>query len=183
MGKLFLVLGVAAVVGFVILGVLAWLVLRGGRQAAKLDGPPESWVIPDSWSVATGEKEGKPMFTRFRTGLRSVAGHPAYGKQVGIAVKFVQPREDGLPDRAEQKSLNEIEAKIMRTFEGGNVHLFAGVITTGGMREFVIYTSDVQGAAGKAREVVAAFPRREIQWTVNDDPEWGVFRTFSGEKK
>jgi len=72
------------------------------------------------------------MMLRFNTGLRSVAGHPAYGKQLGIAARFVQPREDGLPDRAEQKSLDKIKEKIMRTFQGGNVHLYAGVITTKG---------------------------------------------------
>jgi len=53
------VLGVVAWWGFVLLALIGWLVLRGGsRQAAKLDGPAATWVIPDSWSVSTGENEG-----------------------------------------------------------------------------------------------------------------------------
>jgi thiamine monophosphate synthase len=77
------------------------------------------------------------------------------------------------------KELGEIEDAILRRFTVGNESLFAGVITTGNMREFVLYTSDEVGAVAKAQQLAKEIRHHQVQFVVNDDPEWNVFKQFS----
>lgn len=76
------------------------------------------------------------------------------------------------------RQLSDIEDEIRSTFTVANESLFAGVITTGGMREFVLYSSNAAAAAAKAESLIRATKHHEVQYIVRDDPEWGVYRAF-----
>lgn len=165
-----------------VLVVVVWVLWnkRTAQQKIQMDGPVSSWVIPDQWSVASGMREGKPIITRFNMGLHAVIGHPSFRKQVGIAVPFSHARNNGLPGTEEDKQLSDLENEILRRFSVGNESLFAGAITTAGMREFVLYTSDETAARAKAQQLVREATHYNVQFVVNDDPEWNVFKTLSG---
>jgi hypothetical protein len=152
---------------------------RARPQKAQVEGPISSWIIPDRWSVGRGDREGKPIITRFNKGLQTVVGHPSFKKQIGIAVPFTHPTEDGLPGSEERAQLSDLEDEIRQQFSIGNESLFAGVITTGGMREFVLYTSNEPGAVAKAQLLARDTKHHVVQYIVNDDPEWNVFKTFA----
>jgi hypothetical protein len=64
---------------------------RGTPQKAQVEGPIASWTVPDKWSIGRGEREGKPIITRFNKGLQRLVGQRPFTKQVGIAVPFVHP--------------------------------------------------------------------------------------------
>jgi hypothetical protein len=169
-----------------LLAILVVLVLvlwkRGTvQQKAQLEGPVSSWVFPDQWSIAKGMRNGKPIITRFNVGLRAVMGHAPFGKQVGIAVPLSHPTDNGLPGSEESRQLSDLEDEIRRRFSVGNESLFAGVITTGGMREFVLYTSNEVGAVAKAQQLARETTHHQVQFVVNDDAGWDVFKTFSGQ--
>lgn len=152
---------------------------RGTPQKAHVDGPISSWIVPDKWSVGHGEREGKPIITRFNRGLHILVGQPSFTKQLGIAVPFTHPTIEGLPGSEESGELSDLEDEIRRRFTVANESLFAGVITTGGMREFVLYTSNEASAVAKAEALVRETKHHQVQYIVNDDPEWNVFKTFS----
>ena len=161
--------------------VLFLLEERGVQRKAQMEGPVSSWVVPDQWALASGTREGKPIITRFNMGLRALMGHPSFTKQIGIAVPFSHPRDDGLPASEEGQQLSDLEDEIRRRFTVGNESLFVGVITTGGMREFVLYTSNEVGAISKAQQLARETTHHEVQFVINDDPEWSVFKAFSGQ--
>lgn len=171
--------------GATILGVLvvAAVILskRGGvRKQGQIKGPISSWRLTDSWSVAHGDRDGKPIITRCNMGLLPVIGHAAFKKQLGIAVPLTHPTETGLPEAEENRQSYNLEEEITRRFTGKNESLFACTITTGNMREFVLYTSDKDAAVVKAEQLARDINDHKIQHIVNDDPEWNVFKQLAG---
>lgn len=49
----------------------------------------EDISITEEWSVFQGASGDKPMLASFNTGVKSIAGHPDYQHQVGIAVRGI----------------------------------------------------------------------------------------------
>jgi uncharacterized protein DUF695 len=99
-------------------------------------------TYPDDWGLGQGEINGKPLFVRFRSGLREAAGHPLYPFQIGVAVPFINPNEHGLPTHEETNELNELEETIERALTEKDEAIFVASITTDGMREFVFYATE-----------------------------------------
>src|SRR4051812_29506192 len=96
--------------------------------------------LPDGpWTVASGDSEGAPLFIRLNTGAATVARQPTLAHRVGIAIPLLAPDEDGLPAAEESATLTRIEASIERALRVGEETILAVVLTTGGMREFVLY--------------------------------------------
>jgi hypothetical protein len=139
------------------------------RAAIRADGP---------WNVAEGLREGKPIFIRTNTSLTSLIGHPLYPYQAGIAIPFLQPQENGLPNRRELEEIGRIADEIHLALVDRNDALFAVVITTGGMRELVFYTGDAPLLRDRLDAVRATYPHREIQLMVQIDRDWSVYREF-----
>ena len=149
------------------------------QPSARTVGPVKDWQIPESWSVGQGSVDGKIVITRFNLGLRPLVGRPEYPSQLGIAVPFNDRTENGLPTSAESEQLNQIEDEISRRFPVANESLFAGVITTNNMREFVLYTSNDLAATEKARQLVRDISTHKIQFALHHDPSWGNFTQYA----
>jgi hypothetical protein len=147
-------------------------------EVARPTGPISTWKIPEKWSIGPGTQDGRPIFTRFNAGLKPYAGRPEFSHQLGIAVPLKNPTPDGLPTQAEAEQLNQIEDEMGRLLLAGNESLLAGVITTNGMREFVLYTSDPAAAMAKAADLARRVHHHEVQFVMNDDPEWKAFSRF-----
>jgi hypothetical protein len=62
--------------------------------------------------------------------------------------------------------------------EDRNESLFAVVITTGGMREFVFYTSNPGAVEAKFKEVRQKVQSHQIQGMIRPDENWDVYRQF-----
>ena len=56
--------------------------------------------------------------------------------------------------------------------------VLVGVISTGGVREFVLYTGDGQWLEEFQGAISAAVGTHEIQMMARRDPEWRVYRAF-----
>lgn len=168
---------------YVLLAIMAvallGLLIIGRRRTARIEGPVSPWFLPEEWIVATGVVEGKSAITRFDHGLKAVLAHPSFRTRIGIAVPFTHPTENGLPGQEEIDQLSELEDAIRIRLREGNESLFAGVITTGGMREFVFYTSSEAGAVARIESLRRETTHHEIQHVLNDDPDWQVFKTFA----
>ena len=91
---------------------------------------------------------------------------------------FHTPDENGFPAAEEAAELGDIEDQICSDLEVGNESLFAAVITTGGMREFVFYTSDPQGVEIKLRNLRETIKSHTIQGMIRPDGDWDVYREF-----
>jgi uncharacterized protein DUF695 len=138
---------------------------------------PEAGV-DQSWSMFQGEYDGKPLIARANVALKPFLGHPKYSHQVGVAVPFRTPDENGFPQSEEAAEFMDIEDQICAELEVGNESLFAAVITTGGMREFVFYTSNPKGVEVKLKNLKETIHGHTIQGMIRPDEHWDVYRQF-----
>ena len=159
--------------------ITAAALIRRQARAIHVSGPVRGWSIPKSWMVGEGTHEGKAVATRFNISLRPIAGHEDFPDRLGIIAPLRQANDRGFPSRAEIRQLDAIEELIEKRMSGGNESLLAGVVTSGGVREFVVYTSNIEGAAKKAEAVAAEVTTHSLQVIVRNDPQWRVYRTFA----
>jgi hypothetical protein len=134
--------------------------------------------IADEWSMFQGEHEGKSLIVRVRTSAKDLIGHPSYAHQVGIAVPLNDPDQNGFPSGEESKQLNNIEDQVAGMLESGNESLLVGIISTGGMREFVLYTTNPDEVQRKFGELKKETFTHALQLMIQPDKGWNVYKSF-----
>jgi hypothetical protein len=132
-----------------------------------------------SWTVNEGQLNGRPIFVRRNESAKAFAGHRDYRFRVGVAVPLRNPNGNGLPTDDEMNQLNSIEDALTQALEANQDSLHVLAITTGGMREFVYYTRNPQGARSTIECAQAVASSHEIQNYIEEDPHWKVYKQFS----
>jgi hypothetical protein len=138
-----------------------------------------SKINKDEWLIAEGFFEDERLFLRTNPGLATKTNKQRYPFKIGIAIPFRSPRDDGLLDNDESLRFNRIEDTILDRFKANDVGMLCMVITTQGMREFVIYskTSDISDLI---ENTALLFPEYEFQHIIEEDKEWNVFKAWMG---
>jgi len=129
-----------------------------------------------AWYIYRGGDARGPLHGRFDHDARPLAGSPEYPIQVGVAVPLLEPGLDGLPQEHELPALDEIEKVIVGIAETDAV--LVGVISTAGVREFVLYTGDGEWLEAYHNALSAAIESHEVQMMARRDPEWTIYRAF-----
>ncbi|MDH5615712.1 MAG: DUF695 domain-containing protein [Acidimicrobiia bacterium] len=124
--------------------------------------------------IITGTHEEKPLIARFDTSSEQLKGR--YSVQVGVAIPLNDPTPEGLPTPGEDEQLGTIEATLLRKIDQQCV--LVGVITTAGMREFVLYTNSSAWIEAFHQAFQAAVPTHQVQVMAKTDPDWSVYRSF-----
>jgi hypothetical protein len=140
--------------------------------------PRDQLAIGQDWKVGQSKYGGKPLIVRFNAGAEAIAGHPDYRYQVGIAVPLKSPNEHGLPDVEEDRQLAGIEDQIIRTLEDARESILVGVISTGGMREFVCYSTNAESVRQKFERLQHSITSHDLQLMIQVDPQWTVYKQF-----
>jgi hypothetical protein len=130
----------------------------------------------DGWQVFQGTSEGRALFARFDKRVGRLANDPRYAIQIGVAVPLRSPDSHGLPNRQELGQLEAFEDALMKKVAEKAV--LVGVITTNGMREFVLYTGSGEWIPGFHEDLKAALPTHQVQVMSQTDPSWSVYRQF-----
>src|SRR5688572_29390113 len=138
---------------------------------------PETGV-EQSWTMFQGESDGKPLIARVNAGLKPHMGHPNFSHQLGVSIPFQKPDQNGFPQSEEAAELMDIEDKICAEFEAGNQSLFAAVITTNGIREFVFYTSNPEAVRTKLEKLKGEVRSHSVQGMIKHDADWNTYREF-----
>ena len=138
--------------------------------------PKDPFTAEEAWAVYEGADAGLPLMARFNTGLKRSVGHPDYGIRIGIAVPFNDATEFGFPATTEHERLHQVEEQIEALARGRAV--LAGVITTGGMREFILYTSSGEWIEGFHQALRSGVATHEVQMIAETDPNWELYRMF-----
>jgi hypothetical protein len=136
--------------------------------------------LADEWSMFQGEHEGNPLIARVRTSAKDLVGHPSYAHQVGIAVPLNDPDQNGFPSAEESQQLNNVEDQVACMLEFGNESLLVGVISTNGMREFVLYTTSPDEVQRKFGQLNKETPSHSLQLMIRPDKGWDVYKAFVG---
>ena len=140
--------------------------------------PTTSLELGESWSIGTGGSDERPMLVRFNAAARRVAGHPDYRWHASVAVPLHDPTERGLPTHDESVQLTMIEDQLNRHLCADNRCLLVGVITTGGMREFVLYTCDAAQLEERFHGLQHEVETHDLQLVVQPDQQWTTYRQF-----
>jgi hypothetical protein len=142
--------------------------------------PPLAELPRDgAWLVAQGSNEGKPLIARINTSVDEFRGHPELTYQVGVAIPLKLPDENGMPQAAEAEELNQIEDLVFDILEVQSRSVLVAVITTRGMREFVLYAVDPEEVkSNHTRLCQAVTTGHEVQLMIQTDPKWNVFAAF-----
>ena len=132
-----------------------------------------------AWHVSQGTHNGRALLVRVNTAADPFRGHPDLSHQVGIAVPFKEADSNGMPVGTEIEELNAIEDQVFENFEAAAQSIVVAVVTTGGMREFVLYTRDPSGVESKYQEFKTKVDSgHEIQLMIQPDPKWNTFAQF-----
>jgi uncharacterized protein DUF695 len=84
-----------------------------------------------------------------------------------------------MPQASELEELNRIEDRLFATLEIATRSIVVAVITTNGMREFVLYAQDpveIQARLGQLKEGIDS--QHEVQMMSLPDPTWRTFSQF-----
>ena len=135
--------------------------------------------LKENWSISKGSHQGNLLLIRFNTDAKRIIGHPDYQHQVGIVIPINSPTEIGLPDNAESVDLNKIEDLLVNQLQENNESLLVAVITTSGVREFVLYTSDPQNLKEKFDLIKEFVQTHEPQIIIQPDEKWEIYKQLS----
>jgi uncharacterized protein (TIGR01619 family) len=85
-------------------------------------------------------------------------------------------RDDGLPTRAENERLAELEDALEQVWESDVEDVcHVGRVTTNGWRDFFFYCREAPAFYEKLAAVLARFPDYEPEFGLEDDPEWQIY--------
>ena len=135
--------------------------------------------IIDQWSVLQGENNGNPTIIRLNTGVKKIVGHPSYSYRIGIAIPLKNPQENGLPSPEENLDFYKIEDEIFNLFQNNNEAFVCVIITTNGMKEFVIYSTTDQDIETKIDSLKSKFSEYDFQNYVQKDKNWDTYKEFN----
>lgn len=135
---------------------------------------------PNTWGVLQGDYEEKPISIRYREGLIEAQGHFDYPFQIGVALPLLSPTPEGLTTSEEAEVLYLVEDALQLTLEQNEECVFALVITTDGMREFVFYASKWKPEffEHKVREINTQHTAHALQFMMQEDKDWSTFQNF-----
>jgi hypothetical protein len=132
--------------------------------------------LPDEWMLAEGENDGQPMLARFNEAAKVLVGAPGFNIQIGVAVPFNAPGNDGMPSEDDMAQLEAFEETLIE--HAAPRAVLVGVITTGGMREFVLYAGASEWIEGFHRSLQSAMPTHDIHVMAQEDSDWSTYRAF-----
>ena len=135
--------------------------------------------LTDSWTLSEGQHGSNPMIVRLNRGVAAAVGHPAYTHQVGVAVPLHSPDANGFPSADEAAQLDALEDLLVSRLSTNLQCIHAATISTGGMREFVFYSSAPAETHTTLEALAPAVATHQIQHIIQPDPKWRVFRRFS----
>ena len=124
--------------------------------------------------VLTGTHEDMPLIARFDTSAEQLKGR--YSIQIGVAIPLNNPTPEGWPTPEEDAQLGKIEAKVVSKADKESV--LVGVITTGGMREFVLYSNSGTWIEAYHQALSDDVTTHVIQVMAKTDPNWSVYKSF-----
>ncbi len=130
---------------------------------------------PENWTMLEGGKDSE-IYTliRINSGIKEATGHPDYPIRVGVAIPV-----NSLKD--ENEALNAVEDLLTEKLESKDLGIQAMAVSGMGgqeFKEFVFYTKENVDFKTLHDDIQAAFPKYEIQFYAEKDPDWNVYKEY-----
>lgn len=132
----------------------------------------------DNWTVAQGEDNGMPILLRIRNPAPSYASKRKFVQMLAISWPYESPGDHGMPNEEVLESMTQLEELLVPAFEDAKQGFLSVVVTGNGVREWQLYTTDVESAGLLINETLADYDPFPIQISVEEDPEWEAYEQF-----
>jgi hypothetical protein len=146
------------------------------KNEEELEIPPEG---EQQWSVAQGESDGAALLVRYNETAAGFAGHSKLPIKLGFAIPLNSPNVGGLPDAEENSELDVIEDLIGREVMAATHGVYALVLTTGVMKEFVFYIAPGADIAKLHEDIRNQVSSHDVQCMAVEERKWESFRAFT----
>ena len=114
-----------------------------------------------------------PVIVRLRPNLIDIAGHPQLSHRIRVIWKYQSDSEFGLPATEEMTSMDVCENALIESLEKDNQTIMTHILTGDSMRQWIFYSSDVQGAVERLREIIdSGVSQTVLEATAQEDSQW-----------
>lgn len=134
--------------------------------------------IKEEFALYKLARDEKEYMVRCNKWLWNIAPNSSYPYQVGIATSIKTTDHDGFPSSEENQRLNQIEDMIIDQFTSDDSAIFAGTITGGDIKEFVLYAKNPDEARSNFNKLQQAVSDYQLQLNVKEDQKWNTFKTL-----
>jgi hypothetical protein len=129
----------------------------------------------DTWTLADAMLEDKPMVLRLRSGLDSLVGHPQLGVRLRIVWEYEAVADSGTPSSDELQRINDCDDILNSALEENNHAIVAYSSTCDGLRQWIVYTSDIEESANRINRELPHDPPYPIELSADPDPDWSEY--------
>ncbi len=130
----------------------------------------------EPWLLATGTHCDAPMVCRLRTRPPSDEERAQYPQLVMIRWTFEpEDDDDALPEEEELEAMAALEGTLHAAMTAQGWGMIAAVVTAGGVREWRVYTQDLERFQQGLNDALEGQPRYPLDFEVFDDPDWRAY--------
>jgi hypothetical protein len=130
----------------------------------------DDYCIDDSWAVAESSVRNLPMIVRIRPNLSDLIGHPQLSQRLRVIWKYESDSEFGLPPTEEMEAMDVCENALVASLESDNHTIMSHILTGDSMRQWIFYSSDLEEAVTRVRDVMESGIAAPIEATAMEDP-------------
>jgi len=125
----------------------------------------------DSWSLAEGEEDGKPLYIRFRGEFRERPDVSAFPRLVRILWSY-DADDRGLPTPEAIPRLKDFEQRLVAAVQPGGIGVLVAAVTNNGQREWMFYASGLKAFERALNEIQEGQELYPIDVSSARDPQW-----------
>lgn len=124
------------------------------------------------WELYETKYDGLPVNIRVNEGIENYVCHPRYMYQITISVTLNDADAQGLPYEEESRLLDELERVLRDRLENQKISIFAAVVTSDGVRRYILYTFIPDFCRKVAAEIDRVWVYHAISHEQKEDRYW-----------
>ncbi|MCW9013568.1 MAG: DUF695 domain-containing protein [Gammaproteobacteria bacterium] len=130
------------------------------------------------WSVYFRDYQGHPLSLRLNKNVEAYICHAKYIYQLTITVPLSTMDIDGYPYAEENRLLMELEALLQDRLETSSVSVFVAVVTTDGVRMFILYTFLPEYCEKMVKEINRDWVYHNLAAEIQQDEHWELLESL-----
>lgn len=141
------------------------------------------YAAAEDWVVSKHEIDGRVAAVRTNAALPALASKKEFGRSIKFTVPFNVHNDRPFPERLDREGFEKIEEAIENRLVETNIAVFATIVTTNNIREFLLYVGDAALAQAAAEKLIADIDHHKISFRLESDPDWDAWSKFAGERE
>ena len=132
----------------------------------------------DTWTLATGEDDGKPLVVRIRNQPPSFARKESFPQLLAVSWHYEPDDDRGMPSHDVVERMGQFEEMLMSAFEDACQAFLTVTVTGNGARAWQCYARNADEAMELVNEALGAYDPFPVEFNFQNDPEWEGYARF-----